>query len=325
MPPSAPKVCVFGTGAVGATYAYILWRAGIPAQSITCICRSNYSAAAASGFTIDSELWGANLRFHPNVVRSISVAASHGPFDYNGIAIEPPYARAHPANPLLSTVVHLSVSSVAPALISHYARLEHLHIGTYPADAPAPHNAAAVQLAELLRRGGASATVHDDVQGARWAKVVVNGAWNSLCALTRSRSGDLLASSPRAADHVRSVMREIAAVARASGYSHVDEQFVESQMERAKAMGLPGAQPSMLEDALAGRAMEVDAIVGHVLEIAREKAVATPQLEAVYVLLRALDQSFKADRARQSDSRANGQTEKGDKERQRGEEIDIDK
>jgi 2-dehydropantoate 2-reductase len=49
-----------------------------------------------------------------------------------------------------------------------------------------------------------------------------------------------------------------------------------------------GIKPSMLQDVLAGRAMEVESIVGMPQRFAREAGVKTPALDAIVPLLRGL-------------------------------------
>lgn len=334
----APKVLIFGAGSIGGTYAVILSRA-VPAADITVICRSNYNAVSENGFTLHSTVWGRDLNAKPAVARNITeaVQANAGaPFDYiiitskalpttpstpetikpavspdttivliqNGINTEAPYAELFPENPVLSTVVYLPTTQIQPGVIEH-KEVELLHIGTYPATAPASHQAAASAFAALLTQAGASSKLHADVQGERWSKLLVNASWNSICALTRCRDRQLLdlrllldggAGEPpgtQFAEFVRGVMLEIAATAKARGYGGlVNEALVDAQLARATARGLPGIQPSMMADALAGRNMEVEAIVGNTVRLAKEKGVDTPMLRTIYFLAAGLDQSF---------------------------------
>ncbi len=325
----APRVLIFGTGAIGSVYTYIFSRA-VSAANVFTVCRSNYEAASSQGFTINSSLFGQNINVRPQVVRTVEEAVSRSDgkaFDFivvtaksipgtpslpdqilpavspgtsialiqNGIAIEGIYHSKFPDNALLSCVVYLPATQTSPGIVSH-GEVERLHIGTYPATAPTTHKSAAEGLAALIRSGGGTAVVHEDVQTERSGKLLVNASWNPICALSRSRDGHFLRSSPSAPEFVKSVMLEIASIAQASGYSSVDTSLIEHQLQRAKVRPLPGVEPSMLADALAGRNMEVDAIVGNALKIAREKGVDTPLLNGIYALLKALDQSF--DRAR---------------------------
>ncbi|KAJ4423161.1 hypothetical protein N0V82_002155 [Gnomoniopsis sp. IMI 355080] len=326
----APKILIFGTGSIGGAYAVILARA-VPPADITVICRSNFEAVAENGITLHSSLpaWGRDLHVKPSVARTVAdaVKANNGSsFDYvivtskalsttpstpeliqpavtpkttivliqNGINIEPPFAALFPENPILSTVVYLPATQVQPGIIEH-SEVELLHIGTYPAQAPAAHKKAARAFADLLARSGASSKLHDDPQAERWSKLLVNASWNSICALTRCRDRQLLDIGTQFgdyADFVRSLMLEIAATAQAYGHGAVNEALVDLQLKRATSRQLPGIQPSMMADALGGRNMEVDAILGNTIRLARQKGVSTPMLQTIYFLATGLDRSF---------------------------------
>ncbi|POS72432.1 2-dehydropantoate 2-reductase [Diaporthe helianthi] len=325
----APRILIFGAGSIGGVYSYLLSRA-VPASNITVTCRSNYDAVSKHGFTVNSSLWGKGLNVRPSVVRNVTEAiqAKGGePFDYvlvtskalnttpstaelikpavssgtttivliqNGIDTEAPFAKLYPENPILTTVVYLPATQVEPGVIEHQ-EVELLHIGTYPASAPQPHKAAAQAFSDLLTAAKASSKVHDDVQAERWSKLIVNASWNSICALTRCRDRQLLDITNQSGpfkDFIRGVMLEIAATAQAYGYASVNEELVEFQLQRACVRSLPGIQPSMMADALAGRNIEVDAIVGNTVRLAADKGVSTPMLSTIYFLGSGLDESF---------------------------------
>ena len=305
-------------------YAYILAQA-VEASNVVAVCRSNYDVASRDGFTINSSIFGSNLTVRPHVVRTVgeAVVNDRRPFDYvvicaksipsqpslpeqiapavgpsttivliqNGIGIEQIYRDAFPTNPILSCVVYLPATQTQPAVVSH-REVELLHIGTYPSDAPSSHQTSADHFASLIRHGGATARVHDDVQQERWRKLLVNATWNPICALSRSRDAQFLASSSIALSYVQNVMLEITSIAQACGYQSISSSVVDHQIGRAKARSLPGIEPSMLADALAGRNMEVDAIVGNAVRIAEDKGVHTPLLRSIYALLKALDAHF---------------------------------
>ena len=312
---------MFGTGSVGTVYTYILSRA-VSASNIVTICRSNFEAASKKGFAIHSSPWGNNLKVQPVVFRSVDEAVSldaDAHFDYvivcskalptvpstaelikpaisakttivliqNGIATEQPYSELFPDNPLLSTVVYLPATQIEPGIVQH-KEVELLHIGPYPASS---NTESATQFAALLNTCGALTRVHEDVQFERWSKLLVNACWNPVCALARSRDAKILRSSPEAKDFIREVMLEISAVANVCGYPGIDSALVEHQLGRA-AVRKVGVEPSMMADALAGRNMEVEAIVGNVVKLAREHSVNTPMLRTIYVLATALNNSF---------------------------------
>jgi len=318
----APRILIFGTGSIGTVYAYIFSRA-VPASNVFTVCRSNFEAASKNGFTINSTLWGQGLNFRPVVVRTIDDAVAVDTdfhFDYvivcskalptvpstaelikpaissqttivliqNGIATEEPYSKLFPDNPLLSTVVYLPATQTEPGVVQH-KEVELLHIGPYPASS---NTESASRFASLLKAGGASTKVHEDVQFERWSKLLVNASWNPICALSRSRDAQVLKSSPEAKGFVRAVMLEICTAANACGYSDVNAALVDYQLGRAVVRELPGVEPSMLADALAGRNMETEAIVGNVIKLAEEHGVKTPMLRTIYVLATALNSSF---------------------------------
>ncbi|KAI5863350.1 6-phosphogluconate dehydrogenase C-terminal domain-like protein [Durotheca rogersii] len=365
---SAPRVLIFGTGSLGACYAWVLSRV-LPASHITAVCRSNYEEARRNGFTINSELWGNNLNVRPRVSRTVSDAvrqlrleqqqqqqqqdtisdtASSSPsscFDYvivatkavpttptaaeliapavvpgrtaivllqNGIGIEATFAaRFQPANAVLSAVAYLPATRVGPTVVRH-TEVERLEVGTYPSTAPAAHREAAERFVALLGTAGATARLRDDIQRSRWAKLLVNASWNPVCALTRLRDRQFLdatsSSSPSpppsslggvqdggeddGRQFIEDVMHEIAAVARARGYTDVDAELVTRQASRAAARDPPGVEPSMLADALQGRTLEVEAIVGNVVRMARQERVPVPMLRTVYFLAKGLNEGI---------------------------------
>ena len=310
-----PRILLFGAGSIGAAYIYIFTKGG---AEVTAVCRSNYDAAKANGFTINSGLWG-DVHVQPEVVQSPSEAL--GPWDFvavcskampgakpstaemirpavgpstaiviiqNGIAVEEEYANLFPQNPILSGVVYLPATQTAPAIIAH-KEVELLYIGTFPTRAPDAHKASVREFASIINAGGGTVEVREDVQEARWSKLMVNAAWNPTCAITRLRDAQFLKSSPGALDFVRNVMLEVASIAQAVGYTKINAEKVESQINRAVARDLPGVEPSMLADVLAGRAMEVEAIVGNTVRHARDYDIETPLLDGLYTLIKALD------------------------------------
>ncbi|KAJ8109625.1 hypothetical protein ONZ43_g6083 [Nemania bipapillata] len=337
---SAPRVLIFGAGSLGAVYAWVLSRA-VPESNITAICRSNYDAASQNGFILHSTIWGNDLSVRPRIVRSVSetVAQSQSqPFDYilvatkalpttpstaelirpaitpgrtavvlvqNGIGIEEEFARLYADDdvPILSTVAYLPATQIAPAVVRHDV-VEHLHVGTYPATGvPETHKRAAQAFVDLLTTAGATATLHDDVQAQRWGKLLINGSWNPICALTRLKDKQFSESgrSPgegyegqenEALQFVRDVMHEIASIAQACGHKDINKDLIDFQLGRMTKRGFPGIQPSMMADALEMRTLEVDAIVGNAVRIAKEKNVPVPLLRAVYLLAQGLSASF---------------------------------
>lgn len=310
------KVLLHGAGGVGGIYTYILDNGGV---EVTAVCRSNYEAVSKNGFTIESKVFG-KVAVKPKVVRTANDA--QGPFDYvvictkatvgvspstadlvrpavgpdtaivlcqNGIGIEEPYATAFPDNTIISGVIYLPTTQEEPGRIV-MGDLELLEIGTYPAAAPSSSKDAVTKFADIFKKGGATCKPYDDIQARRWQKLMVNGSWNPTCALSLLDDANLLRSSDQAETMVRNVMLEIMKVAHAKGYTDITEKDIDFQMERPiRRLETGGKEPSMLTDVRFGRAMEVEAILGNLLKIAKDVEVEVPRCEVIYALIAGLN------------------------------------
>jgi 2-dehydropantoate 2-reductase len=312
-------VLVFGAGSVGAILLLQLKRAGC---TVTAVCRSNYDVVKEKGFTLRSVRFG-NITYRPDhIVRSVDECPKDTVYDYvlvttkcfpgskpsladlirpaligrpgtpialiqNGIEIEKEIADEFPENPILSGVVYLPTTQISPGVIDYPEMLNLLEVGTYPANAPDRHKDAANMLAYLMVQGGGEASSYEDVQRARWTKLLVNASWNPICALSMSTDGDfLLTSEPFAHELVWGIMMEIVALATKLGIRGVDEEMARYRLDTAtrRAEEGTGRDPSMLQDVKQGRLFEVEAIVGNTVRIGRRHGVSMPRLETVYAL-----------------------------------------
>ena len=90
---------------------------------------------------------------------------------------------------------------------------------------------------------------------------------------------------------IRALMEEVAAVARA-----IDVELpvsIEKRMQGAAAVG--EHKTSMLQDMEAGKALELDALLGAVIEIADWRGVEVPSLKALYRLAKLAETVGKKD------------------------------
>lgn len=319
---TSPNVLIFGVGSIGAVYLYQLQQAGC---SVTAVCRSNYQAVKNNGFTLKSLKFG-NQQYKPDfVVRTVAECPGDKVYDFvlicaksfpgsnpsladmirpavvgrsqtaivlaqNGIDIEKEIAYEFPNNPILSGVVYLPATQTAQGTIEYPEMLNLLEIGTYPADAPLSHKSAAIRMAELMVKGGGGAEVHDDIQISRWSKLLMNAAWNPICALTLCTDGDFLTTStPFAYELVWEIMLEIIALAGKVGIPGVTVQEAGKRLGIAKMRAETGTgrQVSMLQDVKQGRSFEVEAIVGNTVRLGRDLDMHLPRLETIYALLKA--------------------------------------
>lgn len=312
---------MFGTGAVGSMYGFILHNAGL---DVVAICKSNLAAVQQHGITIHSGLYG-EVHYRPETSASVTEASElHGPFDYvlvcckalpgvceqiqsavgpdtvivlaqNGIEIECEYAQMYPTNTIISGVVWLATTQISPGVIRAGAT-ERFEIGTYPASGTSgTHREKAEQLSQLWAKGsvGGSAPVFDDIQSRRWLKLTVNATMNPIAALTRCDGGTLsfLAEEASPDDLLSRTMFQVGAVAASAGYpdlvtqAHVQETMQYYSSQRSTG----GKDSSMLMDVKAGRPLEIDAILGNLLKIAHRNKVKVPDLELLCFLTTALN------------------------------------
>jgi 2-dehydropantoate 2-reductase len=143
-------------------------------------------------------------------------------------------------------------------------------------------------VAELLRRGGYEVVVTPDIRTSVWGKLLGNISTGPLCALTRSDIGTVLANPPLRA-MARALIGETVAVAASLGVK-ID---VDPDKRLKQTQAVAGHhKPSMLQDVEARRRIEIEPMVGMVAELARRASVATPTLDTLLALTRALDASL---------------------------------
>jgi 2-dehydropantoate 2-reductase len=155
------------------------------------------------------------------------------------------------------------------------------HVRMMMADGRASERLSA--LAQALTDAGLHATVDPAVQAAIWQKVAFNAALNAVCAVVNCTVGDL-GRSPGGRALAHRVAGEVLAVALADGM-RIDEAVVHATLDHALDHHLTH-KPSMLQDLLAGRPTEIDAINGEVLRAARRLGVPAPCTEALDALVR---------------------------------------
>jgi len=192
-------------------------------------------------------------------------------------------AAAIPLAQVIGCVVHASTSASAPGLVEHKMG-QGLIIGEPMADArsAAGGGSARVQaLAALLQRAGFDATVSADVRRDIWYKLWGNMTMNPITALTGA-TVDLVLDDPLARGLCTAAMAEAAAVGARIGCAIA--QTSEDRHVITRKLG--AFKTSMLQDVEAGRAIELDALVTVVREIAQRVGVATPFIDALLGLAR---------------------------------------
>ncbi len=149
------------------------------------------------------------------------------------------------------------------------------------------------RLSRALMNAGFKAPVSKDIRSEIWVKLWGNLTFNPISALTHATLEQICTFAPTRELAVR-LMTEAREVAQALGV-----QFrisLEQRIAGAQAVG--AHKTSMLQDVEAGRALELEALVGAVIELGRITSTPTPTIEAVYALTRLLGQTLQSQQGR---------------------------
>lgn len=144
------------------------------------------------------------------------------------------------------------------------------------------------EIATCLNDAGLACRADPKVRTAIWEKVTFNAAMNAVAALTRLPVGGL-ADSPDARHLLARIVEEASAVARAAGHA-IDPAHVWTVIDAAFAAHRQH-KPSMLQDILAGRPTEIDAINGAIVLQGRARGIPTPYNDALASLVRIIERS----------------------------------
>jgi 2-dehydropantoate 2-reductase len=136
-------------------------------------------------------------------------------------------------------------------------------------------------ISAALMAAGFKAPVARDIRTEIWVKLWGNCSFNPVSALSGATL-EGIARDPAGRAAVRAMMVEAEAVARALGVTF--RISVDQRIAGAEAVG--AHKTSMLQDLEAGRPLEVDALVGSVVELGRVAGVPTPCLQTAYDLVR---------------------------------------
>lgn len=177
---------------------------------------------------------------------------------------------------VLGAVVHASASTLQPGVVRHQMG-RGLIVGE-PGGGPSERAGAVVS---LLAHAGFDATRSDDVRSAIWYKLWGNLTMNPVSALTGATVDRILAD-PLVRGFCSTAMQEAALIGRQIGCP-IDEA---PEARHAVTARLGAFRTSMLQDAQAGRPIELDAIVGATHEIGERLGLATPAIDALLGMAR---------------------------------------
>jgi 2-dehydropantoate 2-reductase len=144
-------------------------------------------------------------------------------------------------------------------------------------------------IAAALVRAGFKAPVITDIRGEIWLKLWGNLSFNPISALTHATLVGLL-QFPLTRELSVQMMREAETVANELGVTF--RIGIDKRIAGAEKVGQH--KTSMLQDVESGRPMEIEALVGSVVELGRLTSIPTPHIDAVYALVSLLARELTA-------------------------------
>jgi 2-dehydropantoate 2-reductase len=315
------KICIFGAGSMGGLIGAKLAAAGN--DEVTLIARGPHLAAMKqNGLTLISE--GQRIVTHPQctdnpkdagpqdvVIPAVKANALHAIADaidpllgpntvlvpvVNGVPwwyfykLEGPYenTRLETVDPggylwehlaprrVIGCVVYPAAEVTAPGVI------EHTYSNRFDIGEPDGTKSERAQtFAQAMIKAGFRVPIRPQIRVSLWVKLWGNLSFNPVCALTMATL-DRVAGDPSTRAVVRAMMLEAQQVAEKLGVTMPLD--VDARIAGAEEVGTH--KPSTLIDLERGRPMEVDALLGAVIEMGRLTNVAVPACEIVYALVR---------------------------------------
>jgi 2-dehydropantoate 2-reductase len=139
-------------------------------------------------------------------------------------------------------------------------------------------------ISAALVRAGLKCPIRARIRPELWLKLLGNVAFNPISALTRATLV-AIATQPETRATARAVMEEADSVARGLGIEL--DIGIDQRLTGAEKVG--AHKTSMLQDVESGRPLEVDALLGAVVEIGDLLGLRLPHLRTLYACTQLLD------------------------------------
>jgi 2-dehydropantoate 2-reductase len=183
-------------------------------------------------------------------------------------------ARSIPRERVIGCVVYPAATVTEPGII-HHEEGNRFSLG----ELDGSRTDRVQKISRVLVDAGFKAPVQSRLVNEIWLKLVGNATLNPVSAVTRATMAGML-GSPEARDLIRSLMEEVDAVARS-----LDVELplsIDRRIDGAAAVG--EHKTSMLQDLEARKPLEIEALLGAVIEIAGLQNVEVPRLRVLYRL-----------------------------------------
>ena len=198
-----------------------------------------------------------------------------GPYEGHPVRSADPdgsIARLIDARRIVGSVVYPAANLVAPGVV-HVVEGKRFTLGELDG-AESPRVQA---ISASLTKAGLKAPITTDIRAEIWLKLWGNLSFNPISALTGATLVDLV-QYPLTRELCIAMMREAEQIANKLGVTF--RVGIDRRIAGAEKVG--AHKTSMLQDLEAGKPLELDALVGSVVELGRLTNTPTPHIDAVY-------------------------------------------
>lgn len=309
---------ILGTGALGGFYGGRLLRAG---HEVHFLLRSDYQHVRRHGLRIDSKegdfilprvnayARAGDMPACDVVVISLKTVYNHLLPELlppllkpggavlvlqNGLGVEEEVARAagpHQGAAIIGGMCFLCSNKLGPGHICHLDYGLVTMAAYRPDGTPAGITPAMRRIAADFEQAGIPIALAEDLQDARWRKLVWNIPFNGLSVVLNAATTQIV-GNPHSRALAQELMQEVLAGAAACG-RHIQPGFIQDMLAATDQM-VPYF-PSMRVDHDLRRPLEVEAIFGNPLRAARQAGLALPRLDVLYRQLCFFDSRNRAD------------------------------
>jgi len=301
------RIAVVGAGAVGGYYGAMLARSG---QDVAFLFRSDYRAVCENGLRVVSDdgefsLAADEIGVHagaaeigevdlvivatkatanvdlPGLIRPLCGERTAILTLQNGLGNDDWLARHFGSERILGGLCFVCLNRIEPGVVRHMGE-GRVTLGEYGRVGVSRRLEV---LAEAFERAGVPARAVANLAAAQWRKLVWNIPFNGLAIAAGGLDCAAILAEPALEARVRELMAEVVATGTALGYGEAfSEGLVDKQVEATRAMG--AYRSSSLIDFLEGRPVELEAIWGKPLAVAKAKGVEMPALEKLHRQIR---------------------------------------
>ncbi|MCV2369109.1 2-dehydropantoate 2-reductase [Roseateles oligotrophus] len=189
------------------------------------------------------------------------------------------------AERIIGSVVYPAAELIEPGVV-RLIEGNRFSLGELDASLGNPRTPRIEALSQALMRAGFKAPVSKDIRSELWVKLWGNLCFNPISALSHATLEDICRFGPTR-ELAAAMMAEAQTLAEKLGVTF--KVSIEQRIAGAEAVG--AHKTSMLQDLERGRALELEALVGSVLELGRITNTPTPHIGAIYAVTALLAQT----------------------------------